>query len=236
MKQLTAAWFEFNDVRSDSRHVRLMAMPRRPIAAEQGEQIEIPGRDGYLWSERRDARRPIVIPVECTTTDGYSPQRTAAWLSGSGLLRFSDEPNRAYRARVIDEYVRESMFLRFDAQKFTVNFACQPHRYFYPEYSAERLYSPGVIANPGTADSLPRITIVGSGDMNVYIGGYLIDVSGGSVIVDSELMDCFGLDGVTLANGRVKMDEFPMLLPGGNAVSWSGNVSEIIIDGRWRDL
>ncbi len=234
MKRLTEAWFEFGGVRCDEKHIRLMAMPKRPIPAHQGEKIEVPGRDGFLWKSNRSARSGMEIAVECSTLEGFSPDELAAWLRGDGLLRFSDEPDRAYRAHVIEEFVRESMFLRFDRQRFTVQFSCQPHRYIYPAADAETLTAPGVIENPGNTWSLPRITVEGSGDMTVYVGAYQIDISGGSVIVDSEMMDCFEPDGITLANHRVTMDEFPRLLPMGNAVSWTGDVTKVTVEGRWR--
>ena len=233
MNRLTEAWFEFNGIRCDEKHIRMMAMPKRPIAAHQGERLEIPGRDGFLWKDNM-ARGAIEIAVECSTTDGYSADELATWLCGRGWLRFSDEPNRAYKAYVIEEFVRENTFLRFDRQRFTVQFSCQPHRYVYPSAEPSVLTTPDVIYNPGTADSLPRIKIEGSGDMTVYIGAYQIDVSGGSVIIDSEMMDCFNADGITLANSRVTMDEFPRLLPMGNAVSWNGSVTKVTIEGRWR--
>ena len=30
--------------------------------------------------------------------------------------------------------------------------------------------------------------------------------------------------------------EFPVLLPGANAVSWTGNVSKVVIEPHWRYL
>jgi phage-related protein len=63
----------------------------------------------------------------------------------------------------------------------------------------------------------------------------MIDIEGGSVVIDSETMECFDSAG-RLANDRVSMDEFPRLLPGDNPVTWSGNVTSVLIDGRWRNL
>lgn len=236
MRRLTEAWFEFKGIRCESMGVRIMAMPKRPTAAEKGDRQTVPGRSGFLWMSENGAREAIELNLDCTSTDGYDADKVAEWLSGDGLLIFSDEPDRAYHARVIDEYSRESLFLRFDAQKFTVRFACQPHRYLYPAADIVRLTEQGNIKNPATAESLPRIVINGSGDMTVSIGGYQIDVSGGSVIVDSDKMDCFDTDGITLANNRVAMDEFPVLRPGSNAISWSGAVKNVAIEGRWRYL
>lgn len=234
MKQLTEAWFEFAGVNCADRHVRIMAMPKRPVPAHQGEKIRINGRDGYLWRSSRGAREDITINVECSTMDGYTADELSGWLQDGGLLRFSDEPDRAYRARVTDEFARESMFLRFDKQRFTVPFSCQPYRYIYPAAEPEVLTAAQVLYNPGTAYSQPRITVEGSGDMIVYVGEYMIAATGAGFIVDSETMDCYELDGVTLANSRVSMDEYPVILPGGAVISWAGGVTKVTIEGRWR--
>lgn len=236
MRRLTDAWFEFNGVRCGDKHVRLMAMPKRPIPAERGEAQETPGMDGDLWKSERGARLPIAVSVECETTDGWSADELAAWLQGSGLLRFSDEPDRAYRARVTAGFDRDNKYLSFDTQIFTVRFDCQPHRYLYPAAEPTVMNAAGTVYNPGTAKSLPRLTIEGTGDMTVWIGGQQIDVTGGSVIIDSELMDCFDADGMTLANRRVTLDEFPQMAVGANDVSWSGSVTRVTIEGRWRYL
>lgn len=238
MRRLTDAWFEFNGVRCDQRHVRLMDIPKRPIPAEQGEMIQIDGRSGFLWKSKRQARNPIVISVECSTLDGWTADELSGWLQGEGLLRFSDEPNWAYRARVCEEFARDSMFFGFDRQVFTVPFDCQPHRYVYPASVVETTTFK-VVSNPGTARSLPRITVEGGGDretMIVYIGDCTIEIVGGGLIIDSEMMECVEFDGVTLAGQRVRMNEFPEIPPGEILVSWSGSVSKVTIEGRWRSV
>ena len=40
MKYFDQAWFEFGGVRCEEMHLRLMAMPKRPVPAKQGEKIE----------------------------------------------------------------------------------------------------------------------------------------------------------------------------------------------------
>lgn len=233
MRRLTEAWFEFNNARSDDMHARLMAMPKRPIAGARGEMIEVPGGDGYLWMGERGARLPIFIDVKFETADGWSADELGEWLQGGGLLRFSDEPDRAYRARIVRAIDRENRFLSFDRQIFTVRFECQPHRYLYPEADPVVLETSKAVRNPGTADSQPRITVNGSGDMRVFVNGQTIGISGGSVIIDTQLKNCFAIDGVAMANHRVTMDEYPVLKPGFNQIGLYGPTS-VIVDGRWR--
>lgn len=236
MRQYTEAWFEFNGVRCDAVNVRLMDLPKRPIPAKQGEMIKIDGRSGYLWQGKRDAYEPITIEVECSTLDGFTVDMLNDWLTGSGWLRFSDEPDRAYKGRVVGEFLRNAMFFGFDRQVFTIPLECQPFRYIYPESALKMFNKAGVISNPGTAYSEPRITIRGSGELVVYVGEYMIGATGAGFIVDSDTMDCYELDGVTLANGRVTLDEFPVIPPGGAAISWAGGVTSVTIDGRWRSV
>lgn len=236
MNRLTEAWFEFCGVRCDTKKVRLLHMPRRPAPAERGERIEVPGRSGFLWMPD-GARNAIQIAVDCESMDGYTPESVASWLCGTtGFLRFSDEPNRAYKARLIDEYARENTFLRFDRQSFTLVFDCQPWRYIYPEPATITLASSGSVTNSGTVPSDPRIQVTCTGDVTLLIGAYPVEISGGSVIIDSELMEALSADGTLLANDRVTLDEFPKLLPGANAISWSGNVTSVTITPRSRCL
>lgn len=237
MKRLTEAWFEFDGVKSSDRGVILRAMPRRPIPAERGEAVSVPGRSGFLWIGE-GAFETIKISVECESTTGYRPDAAAAWLKGrTGLLRFSDEPDRAYRARCIAAFARESKFLSFDTQVFKAEFDCQPYRYAYPAPAAVTLSESGAtVANEGTVDSLPRVTIMATGEGSVTVNGYEVAFSSGSVIIDSELEDCFEADGATLANHRVTMLRFPRLKSGANLVSWTGGVTGVTIEKRSRYL
>lgn len=237
MKRLTEAWFEFDGVKSSDRGVILRAMPRRPLPAERGQRVTVPGRSGFIWISENGAYDAIKISAECESTAGYSPDTAATWLMGrSGLLRFSDEPDRAYRARCIASFARENKFLSFDTQIFTVEFDCQPYRYIYPAPPAVTLTAAGSITNEGTVESLPRIAVTAAGGCSVTVNGYEIEIAGGSTVIDSELEDCFEPDGVTLANSRVTMSAFPRLGSGANAISWTGSVSSISIERRSRSL
>lgn len=234
MRMLTEAWFEFSGIKSGDIGLRLMKMPRRYTPAKRGVYEEVPGRDGYMWLPE-DAYMPVDITVECQTLDDYSMDDINAWLIGRGesWLRFSDEPGRAYKAQVIDAANAENRFLRFDRKVLSIPFRCQPHRYEYPESAAVTVVD-NYVDNPGTADSLPRIVVTASGDWSIAINGELIEVTGGSVIIDSELRDCLSIDGAELANSRVTLSNFPKLSPGANLISWTGSVSNVSVLRRVR--
>ena len=60
----------------------------------------------------------------------------------------------------------------------------------------------------------------------------LADVSG-SVTLNSELMEAYS--GTTSLNANVS-GEYPTLIPGMNAISWSGDVTNVVIQPNWREL
>lgn len=238
MQRLTGAWFEFDGVKSTAKGVIITSMPRRTIPAERGEQITVPGRSGFVWIGENGARENIQIDVQCESTTGYTPESVNSWLLGrTAFLRFSDEQGYAYKARCISSFGRENKFLSFDKQTFTVTFDCQPYRYVYPAPTAVNVTASGtMVTNGGTVDSMPSIMITATGDYSVTINGYPVEVTGGSIVIDSELMDCFNADGVTLANGRVTMTDYPKLRAGNNVVSWTGNVTSVSILLRSRAI
>ncbi len=218
--------------------LRLTALPARPLPAQKGRSYSVPGRGGSLWLPD-DARESVTISVQAETLPSFDPAACAAALAGEGWLVFSDEPDRAYRARCVEAVARESALLRFDRQKLVIPFLCQPWRYHLPEAGDITLSaSGGFVQNPGTAPSRPRLRVYGSGDCSATVNGARMEFSAvsGSVVVDSETLDVFAADGLTLANASAVLDEFPTLAPGANAVTWGGGVTRVVVTPRWRDI
>lgn len=53
------------------------------------------------------------------------------------------------------------------------------------------------------------------------------------IFLDSEIQEAY--KGTTSQNNHMS-GEFPKLLSGMNAISWTGNVTRIVISPRWRTL
>ncbi len=116
-----------------------------------------------------------------------------------------------------------------------MNFRCYPFWYQDNVANITLNQSGAVVSNPGTVYAEPVITVNGSGDITLMVNTALIELTGvsGSVIIDSELKEAY--KDTTLLNGHMT-GEFPVLTPGQNAVSWSGNVSSVVIRPNWRYL
>jgi len=235
MKRIGEAWFSFCGVRSDAMGLKMARMPVRGSAARRGENVRVPGRSGGLWIDG-GAYEQMKIGIECESADGFDEKRVRAWLQGAGELVFSDEQDRAYSARAAQGCEFESAVEGYDRLKVQAEFVCQPLRMHRPEAEEIVLASAGTVMNPGSAQSEPRIFVEAEGDFALAVNGELIEVTGGSIVIDSELRDCLSPDGAQLANGRATLDAFPVLKPGANLISWTGDVSKVAIRPRWRDL
>ena len=96
--------------------------------------------------------------------------------------------------------------------------------------------APDLITNPGTAPAQPKIRIEGEGDFTVTVGFCTMAFEGvdGGIVVDTEAMECLDLSETQLRNGCAQMEEFPTLPVGVSGVTWTGDVSRIVIMPRWR--
>lgn len=247
MKRLTEAWFEFKGLRSDEMGIFLKQMPVRSLPGRNITRKTVAGRHGSLVYG--DATyKDVTVRLECDIRDEEKLPDILAWLTGDGLLRFSDEPQFAYEASVDKEYSRSSIQARLSGQRFTITWTCHPFRRMYPEPEELTFTRANTFQNPGTAPALPKVEIRGSGNFSITIGMqtvYFTDVKGGGVIVDSELGDAINLEGDQLYNECMSGPLFK-IQPGYNNISWiaggeddegnaiPGVVTAVIITPRWR--
>lgn len=248
MKRLTEAWFEFKGIRSDDMGILIKQMPTRSLPGRNVTRKTVSGRNGTL-SYGDITYKDVNVRLECDIRDESKLEAIFGWLNGEGRLRFSDEPDREYQAYVDKEYSRSCIHARMTGQRFTISWLCHPFRYQHPEAEEITITTSGKqLHNPGTAPALPRIEIRGSGDFAVTIGMQTVffkDVTGGGIIIDSELGDALTLDESLLANDKMGGEMFE-IQPGYNVVSWltggeddegnasSGVVTAMIITPRWR--
>ena len=95
--------------------------------------------------------------------------------------------------------------------------------------------SGNTIAIPGSVYSEPLITLTGSGDITLIVGTTIVeltDITTG-IVLDCSLKEAYL--NTTLMNDHMSGD-FPVLKPGMNATSWSGNMTSVVISPRWRFL
>ena len=228
------AWFTFKGVDSREMGVIVTAMPETVRAERRIESITVAGRNGSLHTDE-GVYESYDRTMECALIKRAKLDEITAWLVGSGEMTFSTEPDKVYRVTIANKISIAQMMRVF--QKFQVVMDTQPFKYSVNAAGdALELPAPTTIRNSGTVYSEPLIMVYGSGDITLTVNGADFPLYGvqESITIDSEMMEVF--KGNTNQNGKYGGAEFPRFEVGQNEIRWTGNVSKIKIQPRWRWL
>lgn len=227
-------WFSFKGKDSRDFGILISAAPEKMRAERRVEQVTIPGRNGELTVDE-GTYAPYVISVECSTRGSENLDEILAWLDGTGELILCTEPDKVFRASIYNKISVADMIYLYNS--FLLQFRVQPFKYSVNAAGdALELTAPTTIRNSGTVYSEPLITVYGSGDITLNINGnpYPLRNVDGNITIDSEMMEVF--KGSTNQNSKYGGAEFPRFEVGQNEIRWTGNVSKIKIQPRWRWL
>ncbi|EJQ44023.1 hypothetical protein IEQ_04810 [Bacillus cereus BAG6X1-2] len=224
------------DIRIDSKcgldfELGLVERPVIPTAKRKFEKIEVPGRHGSLT--KKDAFEDVTFSVKFNLLERVNikplVRRIKGWLLQAKVLSFTDD-EEIYRkvkhveigdiANDIEEYGLFDVTFTTDPFEYAI---CQP-------IEIER---PVALFNPGTFEALPKLIVYGKGDITITfhsVSFQIKDVRDGTII-DSELMEAYA--GTTPMNDKM-VGKFPYFEVGENTISWTGNLTKLIIEPRWR--
>lgn len=213
--------------------------PTIPSPGRRVSFIDIPGRHSKLRYDE-ETFDDITIVVECTIKgkESLPAQFDAikAWLFGTGErdLIFSFEPDKRYRARVVNAIDFEQVY-RYTS-RFPIVFNCRPFKYAVQNGLLTLTESGSFVTNPGTLDCEPVISVYGSGNIELVIGSESIGLTDitNKIIINSVLQDAYDEDGNSLNNKMT--GEFPKLDIELNEINWTGTVEKIEILPNWRWL
>lgn len=229
-------WFWLDGEDSRDYGIYLQAPPEIVSAEPDLEFVDIPGRDGSL-TINHGGYHDNEIELACYVQNVDNIGSAYGFLSGYHKFVFSSDMTRAYYGTFHGSAQSSRLVRNLKAQEINVPVRFKPFRYYEPAPDAVQITeSSGSITNPGSAESAPVITIVGSGDIVVIIGQYTMEFASvdSGIVVDCERNELLNADGVTRALEH-DIDEFPRLVPGINYVQWSGGATSVTIEPRWRD-
>ena len=195
------------------------------------QETTIDGIDGSIIEELGYESYDKTINIGLTRN--YDIDEVIKYFSGTGNVVFSNEPDKYYKATIIEQ-IDYTRLMRFKTA--SVNFRVQPFKYKLNEASVT-LTKSGNVVNSGIETSKPRMTITGSGTIEIMLNGntlfsYTFPEGETEVVIDSEKQDAYL--GSVLKN-RNMSGEFPVLNSGNNTIGWTGSVSKIVIEpnSRW---
>ena len=228
-------WFEWNGIRCTQYGIHVLEQPPVTIPSERVTFTDVPGRSGSLTQlEGDDVYDDMVLTATCLIADPSRIPEIAAWLRGSGTVTFANRQDGFYHARVVNQIPFEKILRGNPHRSFAINFRCKPFWYLSDVKPITLTTSGSFITNPGCVASEPVITVYGSGEITLMVGMTITELEiTDKITLDTPLMEAYS--GSTSMNSCMSGD-FPSLLPGKNAVSWSGNVSRVEIQPNWRSL
>jgi len=208
---------------------------------ERLEMVQVPGRSGELYLTLDE---PVfnAYTKECIcyfdpTSKNIEDIKT--WLSGAGDVKFHNELDYLYEARILYQIPFEKILRGRPHRTFIVPFHCQPlKKKSTTEADIVMTASGGTITNPGSVSSRPRIKVEGSGNIGLMIGTATItNITGlsGAIVIDSDVGVAFDATGTQNMSYFVQGD-WPRIPAGDSPVSWTGTVSKVTITPRWRYL
>ena len=228
-------WFEWNGVRCTQYGIHVLEQPPVTIPSERVAFTDVPGRSGSLTQlEGDDVYDDMVLTVTCLIADPSRIPEIVAWLRGSGTVTCANRQGGFSHARVVNQIPFEKILRGNPHRSFAINFRCKPFWYLSDVEPITLTTSGTFITNPGSMASEPLITVYGSGEITLMVGMTITELEiADKITLDTPLMEAYV--GTTSMNNCMNGD-FPLLLPGKNAVSWSGNVSKVEIQPNWRSL
>ncbi len=194
---------------------------------------KIDGRDGDIIDKLGYESYTKTISIGLTRD--YDIDEIMNYFNGEGELILSNEPDKVYKAQILDQINYERL-VRFRTAR--VNFYVQPYKYLLnePPFVLDITNQTEMkVANKGLEVSKPIITLYGSGIVTIAIDG--LDVF--SINIDSEYVTIDSMEqeahkGLILKN-RYMTGEFPTFKTGIRTITWTGNLTKIIVEpkSRW---
>ncbi len=229
-------YFIWNGVDCRTKGIHVSELPPITIPLERSKQTNVPGRPGSLTQlEGDDVYDDMILTATCFIADPAQIPAIAAWLKGKGTVTFANRTGGHYNARIANQIPFEKVLRGNPHCSFAVNFRCYPFWYQENVSDVTITASGDTITNPGSVYSEPLITVYGSGNITLMVGTTIVELTNvsSSIVLDCALKEAY--KGTVLMNDHMSGD-FPVLKPGLNAVSWSGNVTSVVISPRWRFL
>ncbi|QIW50794.1 phage tail domain-containing protein [Lactococcus raffinolactis] len=213
----------------------LVGRPTIPSAVKRYESTDVEGRDGSLtrFLGYEDLKFSLNFNILFQSDIKQKLREIKGVLAQAGTLSFDDSPNFYYKIKQAQISETESVIKASGV--FSVEFIAEPYEYQKSTLTAYTT-KPISLTNQTTTESLPIIKVTGTGTVVLTVNGTSITLTGltSSITLDSELQEAY--TGLTTNMNSNMNGNFPVLKIGSNTISWTGTVTKVEIDPKWRWL
>jgi phage-related protein len=195
------------------------------------QKIEVDGREGSLNILKGWKDCDISLKVALLGTDIRNRYRNVtAQIRAAATVYFSNDPTIFYKVKIATVGALEMKLTQLG--EFSISFNCAPFKYLRNVAMISHTTN-GTVVNPGTAYSLPRLKVYGSGTRNLTINGKLITLNllTSPLTLDSEIKECYFGD---TAQNQLMTGDFPRLEVGSNTITLGTGITKVEIEPRWR--
>lgn len=232
----------FNGVSSKDLGIQVEHPPGYQTPVKDYDKIHVPGKNGdvivYKGSYKNVNRTYNIAIGDINLNYTDMANSVSEWLNSVNeyaRLEDSYEPEY-YRLAIYEESMSLSNLFQHGGRA-TINFNCKPQRFLKSGDHKIIISTNTSLKNPTKFDSLPIITVRGSGSAELQIGAYHVSITdiGESIVIDSEIQDCYS--GTINKNPYIKLvNGYPKLSQGVNEISFSGDITEVEVIPKWWTL
>lgn len=203
------------------------------------QKIHVGGRNGDLIIDTGAyENRKGTADCFCLLKEVEAAVRMASALlleaRGYRRLECTNDPYHYWMARVVNGPQIEDRLRTLNP--FSIEFDCMPQRFVKSGEVPVAVPSGASLYNHTAYPARPIIQVTGSGAGRLQIGGYAVEILAldGSLTLDCDVENAY--KGTQNKNSEISAPEFPRLLAGENAVSYTGGITGVEITPRWWTL
>lgn len=229
--------FTYNSISSSTygifvEHRPVVAFPKRII-----ESVIIPGRSGnYLIDTGGYENVTLTYQIAYRGTVRPNAIDIATWLYQHEYCDLTDTYDSGYFRKAVYVSPLNVTDVLNVAGRANLTFECKPQRYLTSGLTPISVTNGDTVQNDYQT-AKPIITITGSGNGTLVVGGSTVAISGQT---DDIIMDCENMNASENgANANSKLTitgGYPELVNGGNLITFSGGVTAVSIVPNWWTL
>jgi len=230
--------FTFNGTASSTYGIIVEHRPAYVFPKRVIEAINIPGRSGDIFFDTGAYNNvTLTYQIAYKGTVRANARSIANWLYQNDYCELEDTYDPNYFRKAIYVSPLSVADVLNAAGRCNISFNAKPQRYLKTGKTVTT-YSTSTSLTNDYEDALPIITVNGSGNGVLTVGGASVTITdiGAGIVIDSEAQNAQTVGGQN-ANGQISLSGgFPVLENGSTLISWTGGITDIEVQPNWWSL